>query len=150
MKQYETAVGKALDFSDAAEAPAVAALPVHEEPSQPAQPSQPSQPFRIHGADVQLTFNKSSWRSQTQTTADWFASQGVRLVASFQTWALETLKQKFQEPILHVSLTLEESCHAAGGARRVHLHAQITFARRIDRTSVTDFMFDGVKPHVAA
>ena len=46
------------------------------------------------------------------------------------------------------SRTLEESCHAAGDTKRVHLHAQLTFAQRIDRTSVADFVFEGVRPHV--
>lgn len=55
---------------------------------------------------------------------------------------------KFQTTIQHTSLTLEESCHAAGDTKRVHLHAQLTFAQRIDRTSVADFVFEGVRPHV--
>ena len=51
--------------------------------------------------------------------------------------------------MVHVSLTLEESCHAADHVKRVHLHAQVTFRQRIDRTSVVDFVFEGVRPHVA-
>ena len=104
--------------------------------------------FRVHAADVQLTFNKSDWRCQEQTTEAWFAEAGVRLVEHFQTWALEQLPRKFRERIVHTSLTMEESCHASGGVKRVHLHAELTVQQRIDRTSVADFVFDGVQPHV--
>ena len=151
VRQYETAVGRALNFEDAQ---AGASMP--EEPSQPSasfqvQSQSGGKSFRIHGQDLQLTFNHGPWRAQDQNAEDWFASsQGVRLVARFQTWALEELPQKFRETILHMSLTLEESLHAAGDSKRVHLHAQITFKQRIDRTSVLDFVFEGVRPHVAA
>ena len=60
------------------------------------------------------------------------------------------LPQKFREAIVHISLILEESLHAADDLERVHLHAQITFRQRIDRTSVADFVFQGVRPHAAA
>ncbi|CAE7542022.1 unnamed protein product [Symbiodinium natans] len=147
VQQYESAVGRALNFSDAPEPsasePSAAALPVREGP-EGASPA-----FRIHGADVQLTFNKTSWRAPfEQCTETWFSSGGTLLVAQFQEWAMEILPPKFREPNKHISLTLEESCRAAEGTSRVHLHAQITFERRIDRTSVADFMFDGVRPHV--
>ena len=156
VRQYETAVGRALNFegAQAGEQPAgSASMPV--EPSQPSaffqvQSQSGGRSFRIHGQDLQLTFNHGPWRAQNQNAEDWFASQGVHLVARFQTWALEELPQKFRETILHMSLTLEESLHAAGDSKRVHLHAQITFKQRIDRTSVLDFVFEGVRPHVAA
>lgn len=138
VRQYETAVGRALNFegAQAGEQPAGSAS-MPEEPSQPSasfqvQSQSGGRSFRIHGQDLQLTFNHGPWRVQ------------------FQTWALEELPQKFRETILHMSLTLEESLHAAGDSKRVHLHAQITFKQRIDRTSVLDFVFEGVRPHVAA
>ena len=36
------------------------------------------------------------------------------------------------------------------GVDPVHLHTQLTFARRIDRTSSRGFIFDGVRPHIVA
>ena len=105
--------------------------------------------WRPRAASQQLTFNHGPWRSQTASTDDWFASEGVLLVGRFQRWALEALPERFRETMVHVSLTLEESCHAAENVKRVHLRAQLTFRRRIDRTSVVDFVFEGVRPHVA-
>ena len=97
---------------------------------------------------MQLTFNNTAWRSQDMSTEAWFAAAGVRLVADFQIWALQVLPQRFREPIVHVYLTLEESCHAAEEVKRAHLYAQITFGKRIDRTSLHDFVFDGVRLHI--
>ena len=144
VQQYETATRRALDFSDVNVAP----LPLAPLPPQP-EP-QDAEGLRIHGADVQLTFNKAAWRSGGQEAETWFIESGTQLVARFQSWALEELPKKFREPIKHCSLTLEESGRAAGGVDRVHLHAQLTFARRIDRTSSKDFIFDGVRPHIVA
>lgn len=146
VEKYEKAVGKRLDVGAL---PAVPPLPVRgQQADQQAQQPRSNSAFRIHGADVQLTFNHAEWRSQDQETEAWFAQHGLHLVARFQTWALEVLPTKFQTTIQHTSLTLEESCHAAGDTKRVHLHAQLTFAQRIDRTSVADFVFEGVRPHV--
>ena len=72
-----------------------------------------AQRFRIHAADVQLTFNKLGWRSQHQSTDEWFRMCGVELVRRFQAWGLEEVQQNFQEKIVHISLTLEESTQAA-------------------------------------
>lgn len=109
-----------------------------------------TKPFRVHGADAQLTFNKLGRRSQNQTTEEWFAAEGVVQVAEFRRWGTELVQQKFQERILHISLTLEESTHAGGDVKRVHSHARMTFEKRADRTSAADFAVDGVVPHVAA
>ena len=99
---------------------------------------------------MQLTFNHGPWRSQSASTDDWLASEGVLRVYRFQRWAVEISPERFRETMLHVSLTLEASGHAAENVKRVHLHAQLTFCQRIDRTSVVDFVFEGVRPHVAA
>ncbi|CAE7816616.1 unnamed protein product [Symbiodinium sp. CCMP2592] len=122
VRQYETAVGRALNFEDAqaGEQSVGAASSMPEEPSQPSasfqvQSQSGGRSFRIHGQDLQLTFNHGPWRSQNENAEEWFASQGVHLVARFQTWALEELPQKFREPILHMSLTLEELNKARGG-----------------------------------
>ena len=140
VRQYEEAVG--------------APLPAAQDQPRGVVPPLPQrrgdQAFRAHGQDFQLTFNKASWISPHTSVGVWFPEGGARLVAKFQAWALETFPQLFREPLQHTSLTLEESCHAAGGQNRVHLHAQFTFSRRVDRTSLNDFMFDGVRPHVAA
>ena len=145
VSMYERTVGRSLEVGprQEQEQPSAAAPAVVVE----AQGSSGS--LRLHGQDVQLTFNHGPWRSQTASTDDWFASEGVLLVGRFQRWALETLPERFRETMVHVSLTLEESCHAADNVKRVHLHAQVTFRQRIDRTSVVDFVFEGARPHVA-
>ena len=134
VQKYEDVTGVTLS----AHAPAAAVPPL---------PSRSQ--FRVHGADVQLTFNKASWIAEGEDIDNWFRQAGANLVSRFQTWALEDFPKKFRERILHTSLTLEESCQASGGQKRVHLHAQFTFATRIDRSGVADFVFDGVSPHIA-
>ena len=67
----------------------------------------------------------------------------------FQTWTLDHLPTVVQQRLKHVSLALEESLHSTLGTR-VHLHAQLTFTARIDRTSTNDFVFQGVRPHVVS
>ena len=135
VRQYEQATG--------------GALPVPVAPL-PNRVQEPRQRFRVHGADVQLTFNEKSWIADGEDVDAWFQQAGVRLVARFQGWALEQFPRKFQERVLHTSLTLEQSCRASDGQSRVHLHAQFTFAGRIDRTGVSDFVFDGVYPHIVS
>ena len=141
---YDRVVGRSLEVG------------VHPEPEQPAsapavvlEAQGSSWSLRLHGQDVQLTFNHGPWRSRSASTDEWFASEGTLLVGRFQHWALESLPNKFRETMLHISLTLEESCHAAENAKRVHLHTQITFRQKIDRTSAVDLVFEGVRPHVA-
>ena len=98
------------------------ALPVPAQPS-PELVREPRQRFRIHGSDVQLTFNKTSWIADGEGVDAWFQQAGVRLVGRFQGWALDEFPGKFQERVLHTSLTLEQSCRASDGQSRVHLHA---------------------------
>jgi len=96
---------------------------------------------------LQLTFNKASWiAADIEVVEQWFRQDGCNLAFRFQTWALEDLPARFRESLKHVSLTMEESCHST--QKRVHLHAQLSFASRIDRTSLVDFVFDGVQPHI--
>ena len=122
VRKYEEAVGVPL--------PAPQNQPRGVAPPQP-QHQSAAAPFRVHGQDLQLTFNKADWISQGDSIHEWFEHAGVQLVAKFQKWALDMFPQRFREPLQHTSLTLEESCHAAGQQSRVHLHAQFTFARRI-------------------
>ena len=114
VRAYETAVGRQLVVPG--NLPQVPALPGNQ-PEGP-QPAPPAHRFRIHAADVQLTFNKSAWRLQELDTDEWFRKCGVGLVKRFQVWGVEEVQQNFQEKIIHISLTLEESSHAADGARR--------------------------------
>ena len=137
--RYEEAVGRKFEF------PAIPPLPVNTQDNQ-AQEQQ--RMFRIHAADIQLTYN-GSWLPPNELASSWFERQGVRLVAAFQTWTLDHLPTVVQQRLKHVSLTLEESLHSTLGTR-VHLHAQLTFATRIDRTSTNDFVFQGVRPHVVS
>lgn len=136
VRQYEEATGGALP------------VPMQPFPNRVREP--PRQRFRVHGADVQLTFNETSWIADGEDVDAWFQQAGVRLAARFQGCALEEFPRKFRERVLHTSLTLEQSCRASDGQSRVHLHAQFTIAGRIDRTGVSDFVFDGVYPHIVA
>lgn len=117
-------------------------------PLPPVPPLPGSQPrFRVHASDLQLTFNKASWiAADIEVVEQWFRQDGCNLAFRFQTWALEDLPARFRESLKRVSLTMEESCHST--QKRVHLHAQLSFASRIDRTSLVDFVFDGVQPHI--
>ena len=50
---------------------------------------------------------------------------------SSKEWGTSEFPQRFEQPIKHTSLTMEESLESQ--FPRVHLHAQFTFARRINR-----------------
>ena len=123
--------------------------PVPPLPTRPSKAAGSQSRFRVHASDLQLTFNKASWiAADIAVVEQWFRQDGCNLAFRFQTWALEDLPARFRESLEHVSLTMEESCHST--QKRVHLHAQLTFASRIDRTSLVDFVFDGVQPHIEA
>ena len=134
--------------SGTAAAAAAAAAPSAPPPLSPAPPQPDDVPagFRIHAADIQLTFNCKSWVPAGQTVAEWWPISGTSLASSFLKWATVELPLRFREGIAHCSLTMEESL--AAGRPQVHLHAQITFKTRIDRTSTKDFAFLGIRPHV--
>jgi hypothetical protein len=102
--------------------------------------------MRVHAADLQLTFNCSTWIAQNLSVEEWWPIGGVALAAAFQAWALGDFPSRFSEPVKHTSLTIEESLHAA--APQVHLHAQFTFRSRVDRTGLDDFCFGPHRPHV--
>lgn len=102
--------------------------------------------FRIHAADVQLTFNCKTWVPEGTTVAEWFEKGGVTLAGQFQHWALVTIRERFKEEVSHCSLTMEESL--AAEKPQVHLHAQLTFQTRIDRSSNQAFSFQDIRPHV--
>ena len=63
---------------------------------------------------------------------EWWPVAGQLLARSFLEWSTRTFPSRFAEPLKHISLTIEESTNAESS--RVHLHAQFTFERRIDRT----------------
>ena len=56
---------------------------------------------------------------------------GPSLIHEYLNWATVVFPTRFAEKLLHTSLTVEESTRAEMPA--VHLHAQFTFAKRIDR-----------------
>eukprot|EP00438_Fugacium_kawagutii_P001403 Skav212010 [mRNA] locus=scaffold3771:16119:17002:- [translate_table: standard] len=129
--------------------------------SRPAGASQPAIGPRIHGADIQLTFNGDFLQGQsvsrldtrnlftmclfsaaqnflfpcfslTCQVAQWWPAAGQLLVQSFLDWGTQIFPSRFTEKVKHTSLTIEQSTGSDTG--RVHLHAQFTFERRIDRT----------------
>ena len=51
-----------------------------------------------------------------------------------EEWATKEFPARFNEPVTHTSLTLEESLES--GSPRVHLHAQFTFGRKVDRAKL--------------
>ena len=120
--------------------------------------------FRVHCADIQLTFNHP-WIPEGQTATgialeplvhfkqqacplyyptevdEWWTVAGHVLVQRYLEWAMQTFPDRFQERILHTSLTIEESMHAVTPA--IHLHAHFTFAKRVDRTQLLEkYLFD--------
>ncbi|CAE7530266.1 mcfG, partial [Symbiodinium microadriaticum] len=72
---------------------------------------------------------------------EWWTVAGHVLVQRYLEWATQTFPDRFQERILHTSLTIEESMRAVTPA--IHLHAQFTFAKRVDRTQLVEkYLFD--------
>lgn len=100
---------------------------------------------RVHCCDVQLTFNHA-WVPQGSAVADWWSNAGLALAARFQLWASEEFPARFNEKLLHTSLTVEESLNS--NEPRVHLHAQFTWRTAIDRVNFDCFKFGAIKPHI--
>ena len=127
VQQYESAVGRALNFSDAPEPsasePSAAALPVREGP-EGASPA-----FRIHGADVQLTFNKTSWRAPQRLG---FPRAAPFWWPSFRNGLWRFCHPNFASP-LNTSLSPWKS---PAVLQRVHLESTCTRKSRLSAESI--------------
>jgi hypothetical protein len=84
IQEYELATGRLLELQNVPPVPNVPPMPVLQ-PRVAEVPNVAS--FRIHAADIQLTFNHD-WVPAQLSIDDWFDTLGVELVADFQTWAL--------------------------------------------------------------
>lgn len=131
--------------------------PLPHPSSQAAEASVATSGPRVHCADIQLTFNGDFLAGQPVSRLDtsnsklcsftpdfyvhsflyckcqvaqWWPAAGQLLARNFLDWATEIFPQRFAEKLQRTSLTIETSSNG----NRVHLHAQFTFERRIDRT----------------
>ena len=84
--------------------------------------------------DVFLTGRRSQSEYSSISVQPRLMHGGLRLVTSWSNGIRTGPRKRFQERILHTSLTVKQSMRATAPA--VHLHAQFTFAKRVDRTQL--------------